>query len=494
MSVAAVSTADVDSLARRRVTRAAAVLVMVLPWLWPFAPGPSPNVLPVLVAWCCWGAVLVLAAWGGVPTAWAAPRAWIVAALASSLIGLLQWFGAAPETSWISPASIAQAYGNLRQRNQFATLTAIGLSALVWCRPFGGRMVMFASLALLACANAASASRTGALEWLALLVLAAAWPGERRQRVQWCVVGLGLYVGATFLLPWLLLQWRGVDAANVFARAATELGCSSRKVLWRNVVELIVQRPWAGWGWGELDYAHFATLYPGDRFCDILDNAHNLPLHLAVELGIPAAALATALVAVVIWRAGPWREREPARQLAWCVLLVIGLHSFLEYPLWYGPFQVAVMLSAQLLRPSSAMALPRRWAIAIATAIAGAASFAWVDYQRVSQAFLPPEQRWTEYRFDPVQRAGHSLLFEPQLRFAELSITTLSRANAADVQRSARTLLHYSPEPMVAERLIESSLLIGDEETATWASARFRAAFPDAYKTWLQRQGGRPAS
>ena len=28
-----------------------------------------------------------------------------------------------------------------------------------------------------------------------------------------------------------------------------------------------------------MDYAHFVTLYPGERFCDILDNAHNLPLH-----------------------------------------------------------------------------------------------------------------------------------------------------------------------------------------------------------------------
>ena len=27
--------------------------------------------------------------------------------------------------------------------------------------------------------------------------------------------------------------------------------------------------------------------------------------------------------------------------MAWAVLAVIGLHSLLEYPLWYGPFQIA---------------------------------------------------------------------------------------------------------------------------------------------------------
>jgi len=104
-----------------------------------------------------------------------------------------------------------------------------------------------------------------------------------------------------------------------------------------------------GWGWGELDYAHFITLYPGARFCEILDNAHNLPLHLAVELGMP---LTLAFFGAVVWwvmRARPWAETDASRQLAWVVLLLIGVHSLLEYPLWYGPFQLAVVLCLLML-------------------------------------------------------------------------------------------------------------------------------------------------
>ncbi|WP_258305060.1 O-antigen ligase family protein, partial [Escherichia coli] len=67
--------------------------------------------------------------------------------------------------------------------------------------------------------------------------------------------------------------------------------CVGRATLWSNVLELIAQRPWAGWGWGELDYAHYIHPFAGERFCVLLDNAHNLPLHLAVELGLPAALL-----------------------------------------------------------------------------------------------------------------------------------------------------------------------------------------------------------
>ncbi len=71
------------------------------------------------------------------------------------------------------------------------------------------------------------------------------------------------------------------------------------------MLHLIAQKPWLGWGWGELDYAHYMTLFPGVRFCVLLDNAHNLPLHLAVELGVPVAALLCFAVLAWVWKARP---------------------------------------------------------------------------------------------------------------------------------------------------------------------------------------------
>jgi O-antigen ligase len=475
-----------------KVVATACVALLALPWLWPFTPGPSPNVVPLLVAWGCGLVALLAVVTASQPNVLlegAARRAWLVASLASAGIGLLQWFDVAPHTVLVSTAQVGEAYGNLRQKNQFASLTAIGLAVLLFRPGPVLRPAAVAAVLLLAVGNALSASRTGLVEWLALTALAAGWPGPRKQRLGLCVVGFAGYGLAGALLPQVLAWWRGAEAVNVFLRVSTELGCSSRKVLWANVVDLIAQKPWTGWGLGELDYAHYATLYEGSRFCSILDNAHNLPLHLAVEFGVPVAALAVALVCTAVLRGKPWQEAVPVRQLAWAVLTIVGLHSLLEYPLWYGPFQWAVLLALALLvrlRPVS----PDRRAAAIALVAMCVLALGLVarEYDTVSQAYLAPAERRPAMREDPVRAAGTPLLFRSQLEFAELSITPVTGRSARHVHDLALRMLHYSPEPGVIEKLAESALLLGRSDEVAWLVPRYQAAFPDAYAKWHLRE------
>jgi O-antigen ligase len=447
--------------------------------------------LPLLASWACLLLVTPLLAWTRDPGAalrTVLPAAWLAAALVSALLGLLQWFGLAPSGGLISPAGIGEAYGNLRQRNHFASLMSLGLAALVWTAIPWWRPAVLAAAMLLACASASSASRTGLLQLLMLTVLAAGWSGPRRERLLVCACALASYGLATWLLPVVLQHWRGVEATDVIARVTTELGCSSRRVLWSNVLHLISQRPWTGWGAGELDYAHFATLYPGERFCDILDNAHNLPLHIAVEFGMPVAVAVSALLAIAVWKAKPWRASDAPAQLAWAVLALITAHSLLEYPLWYGPFQVAVLLSLVLLAGSVRLSAGSRAGVLFG-ALAGLLLLGgiWRSYDTVSQAYLPPAERRPALREDPVRAAGRPWFFNDQLRFAELAITPVSRTNAARVHELAGVMLHYSPEPAVVEKFIESALLLGRQDAARWAIARYRAAFPDRFREWFSR-------
>jgi hypothetical protein len=259
-------------------------------------------------------------------------------------------------------------------------------------------------------------------------------------------------------------------------------GCGSRRVLWGNVLQLIGQKPWTGWGWDELKYAHYITPFAGgaeNRFCAILGNAHNLPLHLAVTLGIPVtAALGLALLALLV-KARPWMSQWPTPQLAWSVLAVIGLHSLLEFPLWYGPFQMAVLLCGMLLAPATGF----KAGAARGGQIAGGLILAIVclvgaDYARARQIYMPAAERWPVWREDPLGAARSSWFFHRSSKFAELSLTRLTPQNAEWVLAASLEMLHYSPEPVVVRQLIQSARMLGKQDLVDLHTAQCRAAFP----------------
>lgn len=480
-----------------------ACVLLVLPWLDPFAPGPSPAVMPWLVTLTC----LVLLMLWFTPCQIGNPGivvvAWLVAASISCIMGLLQYFGVSEQFDpWVSTTNIGEAFANLRQRNQFATLTNIGLVSLLWLvmqsagrqsRPALNEAVQLFVAVLLVCGNAASSSRTGMVELLVLCGLAWLWGGWQQPQVRRLLtVALATYGLATVCLP-LLVGWDPFGHGMLERIRHEDVTCGSRLILWRNVMHLISLLPWQGWGWSELDYAHFMTLYNGPRFCEILGNAHNLPLHLAVELGLPVAVLVCGAMVWLVGRAKPWRETDPTRQLAWGVLALIAVHSMLEYPLWYGPFQMAAGLSLWLLwRRPQAVPPPRMSAVlahglrAVAVALLLAVSYAAWDYHRVSQIYLAPEQRMAAYREGTLEKIRDSWLFRDQVRFAELTLTPLTPQNAQQLNAMAHELLHFSPEARVVEKLIESALLLGRDDEARAFMQRYRAAYPQAYAQWVK--------
>ncbi|MEO7159652.1 MAG: Wzy polymerase domain-containing protein, partial [Polaromonas sp.] len=121
-------------------------------------------------------------------------------------------------------------------------------------------------------------------------------------------------------------------------------------------------------------------------------------------------------------------------------------------------------------------------AITMIAMLVGAA----VSYDRVSQIYLSPAERSAVYRDDTLDKIRGSWLFHDQALFAELSITELTPDNAAAVHAMALELLHYSPEPRVIEKLIESAVMLGRDDEALRYLARYRAAFPKEHARWAR--------
>jgi len=220
-----------------------------------------------------------------------------------------------------------------------------------------------------------------------------------------------------------------------------------------------------------------------------------LPLHLAVEWGVPAALLICGTALWLVWRGKPWAERSPTRQLAWGVLAVIGLHSLLEYPLWYGPFQTAALLAIWLLcwHPAQADAsVTSRWQWrglpvlygAVALTIVAYSAFATWQYRIVSQIYLDPAQRAPAYRDRTLDKIDQARLYRDVARFARLTISDLTPDNAQAMNALAKESLHFSPEAKVVELLLDSARLLGRNDEVTFYAARYQAAFPQDYARW----------
>ena len=97
------------------------------------------------------------------------------------------------------------------------------------------------------------------------------------------------------------------------------------------------------------------------------------------------------------------------------------------------------------------------------------------------------------YRDDTLNKIRGTWLFRNQVRFAELSVTTLKPENAVAMYAMARELLHYSPEPRVIEKLIESAVMLGRDDEALFYLARYRAAFPEDHARWAKEGKELPA-
>jgi O-antigen ligase len=507
------------------------IFLLTLPWAWPIGGPMSPSLLQSMVTIICVCCVLFLRIH---KPAQAIVYSWLLAAAVNSFAGMAQWLQI---TEYFGGLLVTpdrhSVVGNIYQGNLLANLTNIGLVTLIFMLQRSSDSAKETSrnwhywvvlAAVYAFVNALTGSRIGLVGLLIVVLLAWYWGWWRQPHRQAAIspvqparVAIVVAVGV-YLLTSAGLQWSHGNA--IFERVIKgNDGCQSRLILWSNMLELVAQKPWTGWGWGNLDFAHFMHLYAGPRFCAIPGTAHNIPLHLAVELGVIVSALVCSVIALLIYRARPWAEKNPQRQLAWTVLLIIGLHSLVEQPLWASPYLLSVGLCIWWLwaesrseKHSSMNSLEMQEPTLghEGATLTGAASHGWWksyeavrltaalvlmamayvlwDYNRVRQVYIPPDDRSMVFAPDPLRHARHSFVFAQHARFAILMLTPMDASNVAMMRQLAQFSLRLSPEPRVIEKQIQSAAVLGEPEEVVFFAIRYKRAFPKDYARWARQQ------
>lgn len=405
-------------------------------WKFPLSPALVGLLLLACLPWLQWGAgVLPLSgqAWmasayvAGVAIAFALGHAGAVAGgerLLKILFGALvlgaalnvpiqviqwfQWYSDEMDSALmiiVTPINSAQRpSGLILQPNQLATIQVWGLVALTWLRyrSHVGWVVFLATFAFIGIGLGLTQSRAGLLELLVVAVLftwafhRSGWRGLAW--TWWLMLAVQLIWAANFAQ---VVDWLDVPTA---AEARLSSIDGARLDAWRAFMGAIGERPWTGYGIGDVGYAYSTLaserpeIFIGQRFA----HAHNIVIDLLLWVGVPLALLI--MLACSVWGGRCLRACVPHRQLVFpvAVLLSMGVHAMLELPHHFLYFLVPAAICAGWLHASVARHVWMRgravWTIAGSAILAMSAV--------VSYEYFPYQERYTEWRFEH-SRVGH---------------------------------------------------------------------------------------
>ena len=179
-------------------------------------------------------------------------------------------------------------------------------------------------------------------------------------------VGFGIIVLLS-LTPVGLVFWRAAftgTQASIF---------SSRNIIWKNSLDVIVQSPWVGNGAGSFvkQYAQAARLPPGF----VAPHAHNLELQILAISGILGLIFLFVALMLILWRFTRSVRRTPKSDLTHLVILstlIIGIivHNQFDYSLegstWnMVTYAIIIALFINFDRPSQSIGSRHRWIPAV---------------------------------------------------------------------------------------------------------------------------------
>lgn len=482
------------------------MLIAVLQWL--FQVDALPDRLLMFSCYMVWTLFLVilgrhLARTFGLQTlADVLAAAIVVGALLEALSGAVQLAGMA-RMPWFFPATGGGLRGNLAQPNNFADYLWLGIGSAIYLRSRGALSTLstVCSLSILLPFSVLSGSRSVWLYAIGVGLLSLAWAwnsGDRNSRTlrNW---SLGALAGS------LICQWAfstgtvslPSDVATSGARMAQDSYDPIRLILWRMAVNTFLENPWLGAGFGQ--YTRHFHLHVLDlaqyRLPGLPEHAHNILLNLLAEMGLVAGILL--LVIVFRWARGLiLTDRTPDIWWVCAMALVLGIHSNLEYPLWYGFFlSIAAVLAGAASQTNRALHLGRTAPYTItAVLLLGAVALqnAQQGYRLLEdtlngRATARPVDERLKTTGDALRYLAEQSLLRPYVDLAIANLMT-DDADTLDIKlQNCDRAQRFSASPDIVFKCAHILALAGRDDESKLALKRAVVAYPDRAEQVLER-------
>ena len=344
-----------------------------------------------------------------------------VASLMSVGLQLHQWLQLEIIDIWSMGNGFGRPFANFGQPNQLGTLLLWGLLALGWgaLRGYIRPVIMVITTVFVLFGLALTASRTA---WVGVVLLVAAawywralWPWRLSP---WIVTALAVCFFTFIRIIPFMANGLLLSSSESELEALARLSSETRPQIWTMFLDAVMQRPWLGYGWNQGIAAQLTVAADQPPMGVLFSYAHNLFLDLFLWCGIPIGLMLSAFLVTWLWR----RFRaihDPASALMFLLIVVVGNHSMLEFPLYYAYFlfPTGLIIGALDTRLHGMMlSLWQRWL----------AGFLWMgsivllalmvrDYARIEASYQVLRFEWANIRTNAFRNPPDVLLLD-QLR------------------------------------------------------------------------------
>lgn len=319
----------------------------------------------------------------------------LIAGLISVVMQLTQIFGLYldPFVMYFPAGAqtLMRPFANVAQPNQLALLLCFALTSLWWLFQVG-RLRAWAVVAMALVLLLGLALTQSRIAWVILplfaLLCGLRIVGERVVSRFALLALLAFYVGLVLLTPYVS-EALGFAPVSALERAG---GRSERSVLWQQAWAMAVQQPWLGVGWFGFgaEQVKMAADFSSTTYAE---HSHNLILNFLAELGFP---FTICFFAALLW----WfyrtcvaggRLRQPEVAFAVLCFAAVGVHSMVEFPLWYANVLIPMAIWMGALHQhrwqTRAIAVPRALPLVVGVLGLVAVLVVTYDYLRVVRGF-----------------------------------------------------------------------------------------------------------
>jgi len=325
-----------------------------------------------------------------------------IAGLLSVGIQLHQWLGLEYSTTWIVEGSTGRPFSNIRQPNQLATLLLWGLLALAWggVRGYIRPAVLLLAAGYFLFGLALTESRTA---WLGICILGIAswyWRALLPWRGGHWVVAV--FIGGFFVVVWMIPAINEalfLDVRDQSLGDLVRLSGETRPQIWALFLQAATLRPWFGYGWNQLTYAHLAVALDQPALFVLYAHSHNLFLDLVLWWGFPFGLLVSMGICLWFWQR-LHAVRDAYGMLMFLMVAVIGNHAMFELPLHYAYFLLPTGLAIGAIesRTGVLMLSLRKARVASSAWLVSAVLFGFLvyDYMRIEASYEVLRFEWMQ--------------------------------------------------------------------------------------------------